>query len=95
MALIDQHEREREFEMTMNARLMFAAFAASGAKKKGGGSFSIKDFLPQSIVAKWRKQKAPKSVHELAAQAKHLNTMITAIEEVKQKRKVKGSGNDR
>lgn len=78
--------------MTLNARSMFAVFAASGSKKRGGGSWSIKDFLPQSIIAKWRKQQRAKSPEELLAQAKHITAMIAAAEQSKQRKKEKGSG---
>lgn len=71
--MLDQFARDREFDMTLNARTMWAAFAASGAKKKGGGNWSLRDFLPPFK----RRQKAvvPKPTEELVAMARHLNKM--------------------
>lgn len=76
VAHIDRWEEEREFEVALNARIMYAVVVSSGAKKRGGGKWSLKDFLlPSRREREGRGQGRPKPVEQLVTVAKQLNAM--------------------
>lgn len=78
---------EREFLITLNAREMWAAFASNGSKKRGGGKWSLRDFLPErrAAAAGGKSQGPPKTVEHLVAMAKHLNAMWGGTDLTKKK----------
>lgn len=69
--------------MALNARIIWAVLSASGAKKKGGGKWSLKDFMMQ----RRQKRVAAKSPEDLLAMAVHLNKQLGGKD-------LRDSGND-
>lgn len=74
-AMFEQYEIERDFALVLNARLMWASFASMGSKKKGGGRWSLRDFMPKRMRTRKTQTADPNDVEGLLAMAKHLNAM--------------------